>query len=106
MPRDPNGGQLQTLVGNGTRVNLTAAVASSNAAVPSGCVGYMAIIRCTDYVWLNFGTSSGVTAAATSASQLVPPGEGAIYVPTGTTHVAVLRSGSADAAVQLETSQV
>lgn len=102
MPADANSAPIPVLVGSGYRTNLTAAVASSNAALPTGAsAGQLVLVRSTDYIWLNFGTS-GVTASAATSSTLVPPGEGAYLVPAGATHAAVLRVGSADAAVQIE----
>lgn len=101
LPNDANGAHIQLVRGNGVRVNLTAAAASSNSAIPAGASGFV-IVRATDYIWLNFGTSGAVTASAASTSILFAPGEAPVAVPAGTTHVAVLRVGSADAAVQVE----
>jgi hypothetical protein len=84
---DSNSVPIQALIGNGSRTNATAAVA---------------IVRSTDYVWLNFGTS-GVTATAAATSILCPPGEGVYPIASTATHFAVLRVGAADVPVQVET---
>lgn len=99
--QDANSNPIQLLPGSGVRVNLTAAVASSNAVLPAGSTGSVILIRATDYIWLNFGTGA-VTASAANTSILCPPGEGGYYVPSTATHVAVLRVGSADVVVQVE----
>jgi hypothetical protein len=100
LPRDLNSAPIQALVGSGNRTNLTAGVASSNAALPSGA-SRLVLVRCTDYIWLNFGTS-GVTASAAATSILCPPGEGVYGIASTATHFAGLRVGSADVAVQVE----
>lgn len=99
LPKDRNSSAIQVLPDSGTRVNLTAGVATSNAALPSGADD-MVIVRCTDYFWLNFGTS-GVTASAAATSILCPPGEGAYVLPSGATHFAGLRYGASDVIVQV-----
>jgi hypothetical protein len=101
MPRDNDSSPMQLAVGSGARANLTAGAATSNTTVPSGTYG-LVIVRCTDYFWLNFGTSAAVTASAASTSILVAPGEGVYPVPIGSTHFAGLRTGSTDVVVQLE----
>lgn len=100
LPRDDGGAAVQVPVGSGNRVNLTAAVASSNAALPIGSLNYV-IVRAGDYIWLNFGTS-GVTASAAASSILCAPGEGVYPIAPANTHVAVLRVGSTDVPVQVE----
>jgi hypothetical protein len=100
LPKDLNSAPMQVLVGSGNRANLTAGSTSSNGALPTGSLG-MVIVRCIDYVWLNFGTS-GVTASAAATSILCPPGEGAYPIAATATHAAVLRVGSTDVAVQIE----
>ena len=97
---DANSNPIQALVGSGSRTNLTAGLASSNAALPTGSDG-LVIVRCTDYIWLNFGTS-GVTASAANTSILCPPGEGVYPVASANTHAAVQRVGAADVIVQVE----
>lgn len=99
LPLDRNGQPIQILRPSGTRVNLTASSSSSSTTIPSGA--QVVLIRATDHIWYNFGTS-GVTASAANTSVLFPAGEAAVVVPTGTTHVAVLRIGAADVPVQLE----
>jgi len=100
LPRDSNSAPIQVLVGSGNRTNLTAGVASSNAALPTGSSG-MVIVRNSDYVWLNFGTSD-VTASAAATSILCPPGEGAYPIASTATYAAVLRVGPSDVPVQIE----
>lgn len=99
--QDANGYPIQVLSGSLSRVNLTAGASSSQAAVPTG-TDRLLFVRATDWIWLNFGTSSGVTATAAATSLLFAPGEGVVNVPVGTTNIAVLRAGSADVIVQLE----
>ena len=101
MPRDNDSSPMQVALGSGSRSNLTAGAASTNTTVPAGTYG-LVIVRCTDYFWLNFGTSAAVTASAASTSILVAPGEGVYDVPIGSTHFAGLRAGSSDVVVQLE----
>src|ERR1043165_3506487 len=95
LPRDNDSAPMQVAVGSTNRANLTAGVATSNAAVPTGTSG-LVIVRCTDYFWMRFGTDNTVTASAAATSILVAPGEGVYAVPTGTTHFAGLRVGSTD----------
>lgn len=100
LPIDSNGRPIPVPRTSQTRVNLTAGVASSNSALPSG--GFrLVFIRCTDHIWINWGTA-GVTASAANTSQLHPAGESVQVVPTGATHIAVLRVGSTDVPVQVE----
>lgn len=97
---DSNGNPIPTLRDVGVRVNATAgASASAGAAIPAN--SEWVFVRCTDSIWLKFGTSSGVAADATSASALIIGGEVLQHIPSGTTHFSVLRVGSADVAVQL-----
>lgn len=100
LPRDYDSNPIQVPVGSGNRTNLTAGVATSNAALPTGA-NTLVIVRCTDYIWLNFGTS-GVTASAASSSTLCPPGEGMYPISSTATHFAGLRVGASDVAVQVE----
>lgn len=101
LPKDDGGEPIQVAVGTGARANLTAGSTSSNAALPTGAKNYV-IVRATDAVWLNFGTS-GVTASAAASSQLFVAGETVVPVSSSATHAAVLRVGSADVPVQIET---
>jgi hypothetical protein len=98
---DSNSNPIQALIGSGARTNATAGVATSNAALPTAATG-LVIVRCTDYIRLNFGTS-GVTATTASTSILCPPGEGVYPIAAADTHFAVLRVGAADVPVQVET---
>ncbi len=100
LPRDSDSAPMQVAVGSGNRTNLTAGVATSNAALPTGTNGLL-IVRCTDYFWLNFG-SGAVTATAAATSILCPPGEGVYPVPSTATNFAGLRVGASDVAVQVE----
>ena len=102
LPLDRNGQAIQILRASGTRANLTAGAASSRVAIPSGA--QVVLIRATDHIWYNFGDSN-VTASAADTSVLFPAGEAAVVVPTGATHVAVLRVGSSDVPVQLEKAE-
>lgn len=97
----PGGQAAQFLKGSGTRVNATAAAASTAAAaVPAG--GNVLLIRATDAVAIRFG-ASGVGAAAVDAdSILFCPGEAPYILNQGETHFRVIRVGTADVPVQLE----
>jgi len=98
----PDGSPVPVVMGTGTRVNATAASSStSEAAIPAG--GLVMFVRSTDFFWLRFGTTGMGAAAADANSILVPGGEGIVHAPDGTTHFRVLRTGSADVGVQLET---
>lgn len=99
MPVDRNGQNIPIFRGSTVRANLTAGAATSNAALPSGY--NVILIRATDNIWYNLGTS-GVTASAASTSVLFPAGEAAIVIPSGATHIAVLRVGASDVPVQVE----
>lgn len=95
------GDSVQMLQGTGTRVNATAASSSTaEAVVPAG--GEVLIIRATDVVAIRFG-ATGVGAAAVDANSILFLGGEAPYVlKDGETHFRVIRVGSADVAVQLE----
>lgn len=98
----PDGTPVQIVHGTGTRINATAASSSTaEAAIPAG--GLLMYVRSTDFFWLRFGTTGMGAAAADLNSILVPGGEGIVQAPDATTHFRVLRTGSADVAVQLET---
>lgn len=101
LPRDINSLPIPGFEYTGVRVNATAGSTTSNAAVPAGSAGKWVVVRVTAPTWLNFG-SSGVTASAASTSMLWVGGELVIKVPATATHFAVLRTGAADSAVQLE----
>lgn len=95
------GAPAQFLVGTGTRVNATAGAASTNeAAIPSG--GNILLIRATDAIAIRFGPT-GVGAAAVDANSILfCPGEAPYVLKTGDAYFRVIRVGSADVAVQLE----
>lgn len=98
-----DGDAVPIVVGNGTRVNATAAVASTaEAALPTGATGSVVIVRATDAIWIRFGTTGMGAAAADANSILFLGGEAPILTPDSATHFRVLRVGSADVAVQLE----
>ena len=95
------GDKAQFLQGTGTRVNATATAASTSAAaIPSG--GSVLLIRATEAVAIRFG-ASGVGAAAVDANSILfCPGEAPYVVTPGETHFRVIRVGTADVPVQLE----
>lgn len=97
----PGGVPIQIVQGTGTRVNATAGAASTSAvAIPAG--GNILLIRATDSIAIRFG-ASGVGAAAVDAdSILFISGEAPYVLKAGETHFRVIRVGSADVAVQLE----
>jgi len=95
------GDKAQFLQGTGTRVNATAAAASTAAAaIPSG--GNVLLIRATDAVAIRFGASTVGAAAVDANSILFCPGEAPYVVKSGETHFRVIRVGTADVPVQLE----
>lgn len=100
LDRDRDGNAVQALIGSGNRANITAGATTSRTTVPTG-TAFMVLVRATDWIAINFGTS-GVNAAVDATSTLFAPGEAPLRVPTSTTHFAVIRVGSSDVAVQLE----
>jgi len=102
QPIDSNGVPLPSFEASGTRANLTAGSTTSNTTIPTGSAGKWCIVRSTAPFWLNFGSSGAVTASAASTSILWTGVEVLVKVPTGSTHFAGLRAGSADVGVQLE----
>lgn len=99
--RFPNGEVAQFFQGSGTRVNATAGAATSNeAAVPAG--GKILLIRATDWIAIRFGATGMDVASVASTSILFAPGEAPYVLKPGETHFRVIRVGSADVAVQLE----
>lgn len=99
-----NGNAVQMLPLSGVRVNATATVAStSEAALPAGAAGGIAVVRAVEAIAIRFGTTGMGAAATDSDSILFPAGEAPVPVPVGSTHFRVIRVGSADVAVQLET---
>jgi hypothetical protein len=99
----PTGETAQVIAASGTRVNATAGETSTaEAAVPAG--SRVLIIRATDAIWIRFG-ATGMSAAAADANSILFLGGEAIYqLKDGETHFRVLRVGSADVAVQLESA--
>jgi hypothetical protein len=99
----PGGTPLQIVVGTGTRVVATAGAASTaEAAVPAG--GNVLVIRAVAPVWIRFGATGMAAAAADANSILFVTGEAPYVLKTGEAFFRVLRVGSADVAVQLESA--
>lgn len=97
----PGGIPVQILPGTGTRVNATASGSStSEAAVPAG--GNILLIRATDSIWIRFGATGMGAAAADANSILFISGEAPYVLKNTEAFFRVLRVGSADVAVQLE----
>lgn len=97
----PGGVPIQIVQGTGTRVNTTATSSStSEAAVPAG--GNILLIRATDSIWIRFGATGMGAAAADANSILFISGEAPYVLKTGEAFFRVLRVGSADVGVQLE----
>ncbi len=97
----PGGDAAQFMNGTGTRVNATAtSTSTTEAAVPTG--GRVLIITATDAIWIRFG-ATGMGAAAADANSILFMGGTAPYqLKTNENFFRVLRVGSADVAVQLE----
>lgn len=106
MVRFPNGDAVPAVDLSGNRETIQATSASSAAAtIPSGA--RMLAVRATQSVWIRWGTSSGMDAAAADDNaQLFPAGELAMPTPlvagTLATHFKVLRAGDTDGWVQVE----
>lgn len=99
-----NGNAVQVLPLSGVRVNATATVSSTaEAALPAGCAGGLVIVRAVEAIAIRFGLTGMGAAALDANSILFPAGEAPVPVPAGLTHFRVIRVGSADVAVQLET---
>lgn len=97
----PGGQPVQILSGSTVRVNATAAAASTaEAAVPAG--GNLLLIRATDAVAIRFGATGMGAAALDANSILFCPGEAPYILNPGETHFRVIRVGSSDVPVQLE----
>lgn len=95
------GEPLQIVNGTGTRVNATATASSTSAAaVPTG--GNVLMIRAPASIWIRFGASGVGAAAADANSILFVSGECPYLLKAGETHFRVLRVGSDDVPVQLE----
>lgn len=101
-----NGDALAVVYPSGTRVNATAAVASTaEAAMPASA--RVIELRCTLDIWIRFGNTGVGAAAADANSILVPAGEKVMPVPVDASNnpydfFRVIRAGSADSAVQIE----
>lgn len=97
----PGGSPVPILLGTGTRVVATAAAASTaEAAVPTG--GNMLLIRADAAMWIRFGATGMGAAAADANSILFVAGEAPYVLKTGEAYFRVIRAGSTDANVQLE----
>ncbi len=97
----PGGTPVPIVLGTTTRVVATAAATSTSAAaVPAG--GNILIIRAVAPIWIRFGGSGVGAAAADANSILFVTGEAPYVLNPGETHFRVLRAGSADVLVQLE----
>ncbi len=97
-----NGGDhLQLTNGTGTRVNATAGASSTaEAAVPAG--GNVLIIRAVAAIWIRFGATGVGAASAANTSILFVAGESPYLLKPGEAFFRVLRVGTDDVAVQLE----
>lgn len=98
-----NGQAPSALLGTGTRVNATAASTSTAAAVVP-VTGALTMVRVAAAgICIRFG-ASGVAAAAVDANSIMmaAPGDYLVHLASTDTHFRVIRTGSADVAVQLE----
>ena len=104
--RFPTGDAVQMLLLSGSRVNATAAVASTaEAALPSAA--RLLMIRATGPIAIRFGQTGMGAAAVDANSILFPAGEAPIQVPLhtdGTPHgfFRVIRASGSVAFVQVE----
>ncbi len=102
----PNGEAVQVPFMTGTRVTATAtSTSTTEAALPSGA--RIIEIRSTEAIWIRLGATGVGAAAADTNSILFPAGVSIMPVPfssgdTFSTHFRVLRVGSNDAIVQIE----
>ena len=102
----PSGDSVQMLPLSGSRVNATAATASTaEAALPSGA--RLLMIRATGPIAIRFGQTGMGAAAVDANSILFPAGEAPVQVPLhtdGTPHgyFRVIRASGSDAFVQVE----
>lgn len=102
----PNGESVQMLVPSGSRVNATAAVASTaEAALPTGA--RLIMLRATGPCAIRFGQTGMGAAAVDANSILFPAGEAPIQVPLHTDgsphgYFRVIRASGSDAFVQIE----
>jgi len=97
----PGGQPLQVMNGTGTRVVATAGAASTaEAAIPTG--GNILLIRATAGIWIRFGATGMGAAAVDANSILFPAGEAPYLLKNAETFFRVLRVGTDDVPVQLE----
>lgn len=100
----PSGSIVPTVFLSGLRVTVQATAASSAATtIPTG--SRVIAVRASVCVWIRWGASGVVDAAKDDNSQLFPPGESVIPVPTVAgvlaTHFKVLREDT-DGYAQVE----
>lgn len=102
----PNGEAVQMLSVSGSRVNATAATASTaEAALPTGA--RLILLRATGPVAIRFGQTGMGAAAVDANSILFPAGEAPLQIPlhtNGEPHgfFRVIRASGSDAFVQIE----
>jgi hypothetical protein len=102
----PNGHPLQAAYGTGDRVTVTASdTSTAEAALPTGA--RVLFVRASDAVWIRFGNTGMGAAAADDDSELFPAGVAVLLIPLHTngepfTHFRVLRVGSENCVVQVE----
>jgi len=95
------GEHLQLTNGTGTRVVATAGGSSTAAAaIPAG--GNVLMIRAVAAIWIRFGAAGVGAAAADANSILFVAGESPYLLKNGETHFRVLRAGTDDVLLQLE----
>lgn len=93
LPTDRKAHPIQVLAPDAT-ASIATSAGSSNVAIPAGTV--VAMLSATQSSWIEFGTSSGVTASvATSPSFLLPAGGVAVRIPDGATHMAAIQNDTA-----------
>lgn len=98
-----NGGAPVSLIGTGTRVNATAAAASTaEAAVPAAAAGNYCRVLTQGPIAIIFGATGVAAAAADNTSTFLPAGEHIFKLAATDTHFRVIRSIATDALLQLE----
>ena len=101
-----NGDAAQLVPLSGSRLTLTAAVASTaEAALPANSV--LITVRATEAAWIRFGNTGMGAAAAGDASILFPAGVEVMPVPVDSEgvpydFVRVIRAAADDALMQIE----
>ncbi|HVJ22329.1 MAG TPA: hypothetical protein VM756_00170 [Burkholderiales bacterium] len=99
----PNGAAPVSLIGTGTRVNATAATASTaEAAVPAAAAGNYCRVLTQGPIAIRFGATGVGAAAADNTSTFLPAGEHIFKLAATDTHFRVIRSIATDALLQLE----